>query len=79
MTWRRAAAAGGRPHRIARISFDTRFQGGRRHSVAKHPCLPVTMASEFLNIAVARTCGGAKMFLLCQIVLRIFFVLNLNS
>ena len=34
-----------RPPRIARIRFYTRFQGGRHHSVAKHFCLPVTMAS----------------------------------
>ena len=27
--------------------------------MAKDSCLTVTMASEFLNIAVARTCGGA--------------------
>ena len=46
-----------RPPQIARISFCIRFQGGRRHSVAKHLCLP-----KFLNIVIARTCGGAKIF-----------------
>ena len=42
--------------------------------VAKHSCLPVTMASEFLNIAVAWTCGRTKNFLLCPNI--IFFLMK---
>ena len=49
-----------RPHQISRIRFDNCFQGSHCHLVAKDSCLPVTMASEFLNIAIARTCGGAN-------------------
>ena len=48
-----------RPHRISRICLDTRIQGGRRHSVAKHSCYHADM--RWRGHTVARTQGGADM------------------